>query len=97
MQRHPLASNAVRTAGYDPASQTLELEFATGRIYRYTAVPQSVYDWLLRARSKGAYVARMISPNYEFADISPKPEPIDLLAQLQATIATQSAVSDRLN
>jgi hypothetical protein len=71
MDRTPLQSSAVVSAGYDPESQTLELEFSSGRIYRYDGVPQGTYDWLLRAPSKGAFVARMISDRYAYRDVTP--------------------------
>lgn len=71
MQRVSLTSRAVISAGYDPASQTLELEFASGRIYRYYEVPQGTYEWLLRAPSKGAFVTRMINERYSFREVTP--------------------------
>jgi hypothetical protein len=73
MERLPLASRAVVSAGYDDATRSLELEFASGRVYRYEDVPRGVYDWLLRAHSKGAFVARMINDRYAFRDVTPPP------------------------
>jgi hypothetical protein len=73
MERVSLTSRAVVSAGYDPESQTLELEFASGRIYRYYEVPKGTYEWLLRAPSKGAFVSRMINERYSFRDITPAP------------------------
>jgi hypothetical protein len=77
MDRIQLRSSAVIAAGYDAETRTLELEFAGGRIYRYEAVPQGTYDWLLRAPSKGAYVARMISDRYEYRDVTPPSEAVE--------------------
>jgi KTSC domain-containing protein len=74
MERQPLASRAIVSAGYDAASGTLELEFASGRIYQYDGVSQGTYDWLLRASSKGAYVSRMINDRYPYRDVTPPPE-----------------------
>jgi hypothetical protein len=71
MDRTPLSSRAVISAGYDPATRTLELEFASGRIYQYSGVPQGAYDWLLRAPSKGAFVTRMINDRYRYHDVTP--------------------------
>jgi len=88
MERLPLASRAVLSAGYDPATRTLELEFATGRIYQYQAVPPGTYEWLLRARSKGAFVSRMINDRYAFRDVTPPPESAqqDLSEALRASL-----------
>ena len=43
----------------------LELEFRSGRVYRYRAVPRGVLDWLLRSKNMGAFVTRMIVGRYE--------------------------------
>src|SRR5688500_6004141 len=73
MERVPLASGVILSAGYDPMSRTLELEFASGRVYRYAAVPHGTFEWLLRAPSKGGFVARMINGRYAFEDVTPEP------------------------
>jgi hypothetical protein len=86
MERVSLASRAVVSAGYDPATRTLELEFASGRVYRYYEVPQGTYDWLLRAHSKGAFVARMINERYSFRDVTPAPAEQDLDQALRASL-----------
>ena len=61
------------SAGYDEATQTLELEFATGRIYQYRGVPRGTYEWLLRAKSKGCFVSRMINERYSYVEVSDPP------------------------
>ena len=71
MERIALRSRVIVFAGYDAETQTLELEFASGRIYRYRGVPRGAYDWLLRAPSKGAYVSRMINGRYAHEDVTP--------------------------
>ena len=43
----------------------LELEFRSGRVYRYRAVPRGVLEWLLRSKNMGAFVTRMIVGRYE--------------------------------
>ena len=64
MERVQLKSNAVIVAGYDEATQELELTFRSGHVYRYENVPASVYDWLLRTSNKGGFVRRMITGRY---------------------------------
>jgi hypothetical protein len=88
MERTRLESRAVLSAGYDEPTQTLEIEFSSGRIYQFEAVPRAVYDWLLRTPSKGGYVTRMISPNYRYRDITPRPETSepDLAEQLRESV-----------
>jgi hypothetical protein len=54
----------LASVGYDSATQELEVEFRSGRVYGYVGVPQSVYDWLMRARNKGIFVTRQIAGRY---------------------------------
>lgn len=87
MERVPLESRVVASAGYDDAVGVLELEFASGRVYQYRSVPRSVYDWLLRTPSKGAYVARMIAGSYDYRDVTPAPpETGDVADALRASL-----------
>jgi hypothetical protein len=88
VERKPLQSSAIVSAGYDAASGTLELEFASGRIYRYEGVPHGTYEWLLRAPSKGAYFARMINDRYPYRDAteSAPGDARDLTAVLQESL-----------
>lgn len=86
MERHPLKSTAVLSAGYDPASGELEIEFRGGRIYRYQAVPPAVVAWLHRTPNKGGYVARVIDAQYRSVEITPPPVEQDLLAALQRSL-----------
>ena len=53
MERVPVQSEGVEWVAYDSEAQTLDVHFGPLRTYRYFEVPHSVYDWLLRARSKG--------------------------------------------
>ena len=48
-------SSMLYAAGYDPVTQTLELVFTSGGIYRYSDVPPAIYAGLLAAESKGRY------------------------------------------
>ncbi|GAB2837384.1 KTSC domain-containing protein [Microbacterium insulae] len=64
MRRHPLQSGAIASAGYDPALSVLELEFTTGEVYRYYAVPPSVHRALVSAGSAGRYFREHIRDVY---------------------------------
>ncbi len=55
MIRQPVASSNLRSIGYEPASQTLEIEFVAGRVYQYAGVPEHVFRGLMSANSHGAY------------------------------------------
>ena len=41
MQRYSVASSNVAAVGYDPATETLEVEFLSGSIYQYYNVPEN--------------------------------------------------------
>lgn len=56
MQLQPIASSMIRAAGYEEATQTLEVMFNSGKVYRYFQVPAAVYDGLIAAPSKGRYM-----------------------------------------
>jgi hypothetical protein len=64
MQRQPVTSSNLRSVGYDPDSRTQEIEFQTGRVWRYSNVPRSVYSALLAADSKGSYFNSCIRDAY---------------------------------
>ena len=55
MRRKHLDSTAIASAGYDPATALLELEFTSGEVYQYFAVPNAVYGGLVGADSAGRY------------------------------------------
>jgi hypothetical protein len=88
VERSPVDSRAIVSAGYDAEQRTLELEWKNGRVYQYLEVPQGTFDWLLRAKSKGAYFSRMIDQRYAFREVTP-PDPrtqVDLAETLEASI-----------
>jgi hypothetical protein len=64
MRRVRVDSSAIRSAGFDAEHNVLELEFESGAIYDYFGVPRRLYDHLLGADSKGAFVNREIVPRF---------------------------------
>jgi hypothetical protein len=86
MRRVALRSRAIISAGYDAETEQLDLEFRSGRVYRYSGVPQGVWDFLLRTASKGGYVNRMIDGHYAFEDITPEPPVQNLQRALEASV-----------
>lgn len=55
MQRTPVTSSNLRSIGYDPETQILEIEFLNGGLYSYSGVPASVHASLMAASSHGSY------------------------------------------
>jgi hypothetical protein len=58
------SSSAVKRAEYDPASMRLTLWFPEGVPYDFCRVPQSTFDGLCRAISKGTYYNDFIKDRY---------------------------------
>ena len=64
MTFQPLRSTAIASAGYDPDTRTLEVEFVNGRTYTHPDVPQAVYDALVSAPSPGRFYTDNIKGVY---------------------------------
>ena len=64
MERTPVSSTSLASVGYDPLTETLEIELATGSVYQYTHVPESIYHDLMNAPSLGQYFIEAIKDAY---------------------------------
>ena len=64
MKRVALQSSSLRSLGYDPEQQILEVEFSSGALYRYEAVPPEVVQALLAADSLGRHFNQVFKPQH---------------------------------
>jgi len=64
MQRHPVHSSVLNSAGYDPARRILELEFKEGETWDYFNVSQSAYKKLITSDSIGRFFVKSIKGKY---------------------------------
>jgi len=55
MLREVVESSSLRSIGYDRKTHTLEVEFASGGIYRYEEVPPQLWLELRQSPSKGKF------------------------------------------
>jgi KTSC domain len=55
MDRQPVSSSNIASVGYDPGSETLEVEFLNGRVYQYYNVPQFMHERMMEAPSVGKF------------------------------------------
>jgi hypothetical protein len=96
MQRTPLRSRALVSAGYDPEARLLELEFHNGRVYRYREVPPGVFEFLLRTPSKGSFVNRMIDGRYAHEEVSERAPELeaDMTELLEASLRARGERKD---
>jgi hypothetical protein len=69
MLRTPVSSSNLRSVGYDPRTQTLEIEFNSGDIYQYFNVPAIIYQGLMSAGSHGKYFNQNIKKTYHYLRI----------------------------
>jgi hypothetical protein len=65
-----VASSAIASVRYDPATQILEVEFHSGRVYQYFDVAAEELDALRQADSIGAYFNREIKPRHRVREIT---------------------------
>ena len=68
--RNAVESSSIVSEGYDVQTNSLDIEYVTGGVYRYFAVPASVYAQFLAADSKGSFVNTVIKKNYRFSRLS---------------------------
>jgi hypothetical protein len=97
LRRRLERSASIVSAGYDDRTRVLEIEYAAGHVYEYVEVPLEVYEWFLKARSKGGFVNRMIKERYAYRVVPPEVsgEKTDLLEALRASLRPdEDAVPD---
>lgn len=66
MRRKRVSSSMIASIGYAARSRTLEIEFVSGRIYRYFDVERDTHDALLKAPSMGTFFNAHIKDEYSF-------------------------------
>ena len=66
MRRKPVSSSAMRSAGYDNTTRTLEIEFPDGDVYRYLDVPPETWRAFEDAPSKGLFFSGEIRDRFAF-------------------------------
>jgi hypothetical protein len=64
MERKRVSASNIRSVGYDAASQTLEVEFASGSIVQYSRVSPEVHRRLMNSPSPGSYLKDNIEEEY---------------------------------
>ena len=66
MNRERVSSSSIKSVGYDPDAEILEVELGHGGVYQYFDVPGRVYDDLINASSKGRYFNVYVKDVYRF-------------------------------
>ena len=69
-----MPSTVIRSFEYNKGSHALDIEFVTGRRYRYLNVPIRVAEEFQSAFSKGRFFNARIRDEYPCAELTPEPE-----------------------
>ena len=67
-----LDSTALTAVSFSPDTNTLEVEFRNGLTYEYLGVSCPLYEQLLNASSKGAFLGRFIRNAFPFRRVAGK-------------------------
>ena len=92
MERTAVASRSLRSIGYDAAASELEVEFHSGRVYRFSDVPAQLHAWLMRTPRKGGVFNRLIRDRFPMRDVTPPPasSEADLADALRRSLSRSS-------
>lgn len=69
-----MPSTVIRRLAYREPERALDVEFVSGRIYRYLAVPPPVVAGFARVRSKGGYFNRAVRDRFTFVRLTAWPD-----------------------
>lgn len=70
-----MPSAVVRRYAYRPEIAALDVEFVSGRVYRYHAVPREVAEEMRAWRAKGVFLNRKVRDRFAFEPLPEWPEP----------------------
>jgi len=70
----PVQSSTLAAIGYNEGQRLLAVEFASGDVWHYVAVPKHVWQGLSQSPSPGAFYARNIRGHFSGAKQAPPPE-----------------------
>lgn len=65
MEMIRVSSSAISAIGYDASTKHMKITFVQGHTYDFCKVPESVFNGLLSARSKGSYYNNHIRDRYQ--------------------------------
>ena len=69
MIRDLASSSNIASIGYDPHSETLEVEFTNGSIYQYFNIPAGLHEQFMTAPSKGQFLHYSIKNAYPYSRV----------------------------
>ena len=69
VERAAVVSDCLVSIGYDEGAETLEIEYKGGRVYQYYNVPAVVFEALMTAPSRGAFLNAQIKDQFPFSKV----------------------------
>lgn len=69
MIRESVSSSNIASIGYDPNTETLEVEFNNGTVYQYYNVGAALNNQLMQAPSKGQFLNTYIRNAYPYSRV----------------------------
>jgi len=64
-----MPSSVIRSYRYDPLQRRLDLQFVSGRRYRYYDVPEEIWRGMRQAFSKGEFFNANIRDHFRFTEM----------------------------
>lgn len=64
MERQPVKSRILSSVGYDESKKILEIEFHTGLVYQYLAVPPKIFADLMHSGEIGKYFSEKVRTQF---------------------------------
>ena len=72
MRRKPIHRGGIVSAGYDPVTRTLDIEFDTKRVLRYEGIGSEVAERFLCSAEPLSYYRAAIEEEYSATELSAK-------------------------
>lgn len=67
MKREAVKSSNIKSVGYDPQTETLEVEFVNGTVYQYVGVEADKHAAMMKSDTVGGYFnAHIKGGGYKF-------------------------------
>jgi len=64
MERKRINSSKIRSAGYDPGTRVLELEFSDGKVMAYRGVSEEIYRRFVNSPSPASFFEDRIAEDF---------------------------------
>ncbi len=65
----PVSSSTIEAIGYEVGYKRLHVKFLSTEMYIYQGVPKVIHARLMRAPSKGTFLAEEIKDKYRYTEI----------------------------